>query len=188
MTDPTTVSRPSKLRAAILGGLTLGVASAVPLVNFLNCACCSLVVAGGFLASYLYLKEAGPAAAADWGDVALVGLLAGLFGAVVTAVVSLPFAFLGMGAGMWGAMQESLQGADLPDPLRRLLTTAGAGTLAVGMILISFVLNLFVYGLFATLGALLGAAVFQRRTPGAPGTTPPMPPMPPTTTPPPPTV
>jgi hypothetical protein len=169
---------PSKMRAAAMGGLALGAASAVPVVNFLNCACCSLVVLGGVLSAHLYLKNAPPAAEPPWGDVAIVGLLAGLIGAVVTAVLSLPFAFLGTGMGMYTAMQEAAAEADLPEPLRSMLATAGSGTLAMGMILVSFVLNLFVYSLFSTLGALLGAALFGRRSrpvPPAPLAPPPPP-------------
>jgi len=174
-----TDGRPNKVRAAALGGLALGAASAIPIVNLANCACCSLVVLGGLLSAHLYLKDVPPSPTPPWGDIALVGLMAGLIGAAVTAVFSLPFAFLGMGTGMWSAMQEAMQGADVPEPLRNLFATAGAGTLAVGMILLSFVLNLFVYGLFATLGALLGGAIFQRRTPAAPVAPSPMPPPPP---------
>ena len=172
-------SAPSKLRPAAYAGLALGAASAAPVLNLANCACCSLVILGGFLASYLYLKGAPPTAGPPYGDVAVVGLLAGLIGAVVTAVLSLPMAFLGAGMGMWTAMQEVVSDAGLPEPFRNLFATAGAGTLAVGMVLVSFVLNLFVYGLFSTLGALLGAAVLQRRPPVAPAAAaPPMPPPP----------
>ena len=171
----------SKMRAAAMGGLALGAASAVPVVNFLNCACCSLVLLGGVLSAYLYLRNLPPSAEPPWGDVAIVGLFAGLIGAAVTAVLSLPFAFFGMGAGMYEAMQETFAEADLPEPFRNMIATAGSGTLALGMIGVSFLLNLFVYALFSTLGALLGAALFGRRTPTAPATpyAPPPPPPPP---------
>ncbi len=44
----------------------------------------------------------------------------------------------------------------------------GTGTLAISAILLSFVFNLFIYGLFSTLGALLGAAVLQRKQAASP--------------------
>jgi hypothetical protein len=79
--------------------------------------------------------------------------------------------------GMYSAMQDALAQADLPEPLGDLLATAGSGTLAVGMIVVTFLLNLFVYGLFATLGALLGVTLFGRRA--AQPAPPPAPPPPP---------
>lgn len=179
-------SQPSKIKAAAYGGLALGAASATPGLNFLNCACCSLVLLGGFLAAHLYLKDVPrvPGSPPPYGDVALVGLLAGVFGAFVSAVIAMPLMMLGMGAGMWGAIQEQLQSTtDLPEPLRELLATAGAGTFAAGMVLLQLVINLFVFGLFATVGALIGAAVLHRTPP--PAATPPPPVMPPPPLPPP---
>ena len=162
------------MRAAALAGLALGAASATPILSALNCACCSLVVLGGFLAAYLYFKDAPATPQPQWGDAALVGLFAGLIGAGVTAMLSLPVALLGWGAGMWGSIQEALSDADLPPQLRNLVATMGTGTLAVSAILLSFVFNLFIYGLFSTLGSLLGAAVLHRKQ--VPAVAPPPPP------------
>jgi hypothetical protein len=157
------INQPSKVRAASLGGLALGAASAAPVINIANCACCSLAVLGGFLAAYLYLKNLPPSPEPPWGDVAVVGLLAGVIGAVVTAILSLPIAFLGSSLGMWSALQEAFSDASMPPELRNLFATLGSGTLAVGIVLVSFVFNLFVFALFATLGALLGAATLHRK-------------------------
>jgi hypothetical protein len=176
-----------RVRAASLAGLALGAASATPLLNFLNCACCSLVLLGGVFASYLYFKDVPSTPQVEWGDAALVGLFAGLLGAAVTAVLSFPLAMLGLGAGMWDVVQKTLSGPDVPPSLRDAFATFGPATLAVGAILISFVMNLFVYGLFSTLGALLGAALLHRRATVVP-VAPPPPPPPQYPPPPPPTV
>ena len=153
----------SRIRPAALAGLALGAASGLPVVNMVNCACCSWVVLGGFLAAHLYLKNQPPSLEPPWGDVAVVGLLAGVIGAAVTAVLSLPFALLGSSMGMWSAFQEAFAEADMPPELRNLIATLGSGTLAVGLVGVSFVLNLFVFALFATVGALLGAATLHRK-------------------------
>jgi hypothetical protein len=168
------------MRAAALGGLALGAASATPILSALNCACCSLVVLGGFLTAYLYFKDAPATPAPQWGDAAIVGLLAGLIGAGVTAMLSLPIALLGWGAGMWSSIQEALSDADLPPEVSTMLATFGGSTFAITAILLSFVFNLFIYGLFSTLGSLLGAAVMHRKQVPAPAPIPPpMPPPPP---------
>jgi hypothetical protein len=167
------------MRAAALGGLAMGAASATPILSMLNCACCSLVVLGGFLTAYLYFKDAPAAVAPQWGDAAMVGLLAGLIGAGVTAMLSLPVALLGWGAGTWSALQDAFSDTDLPPELRTMLTTFGTSSFAITAILLSFVFNLFVYGLFSTLGSLLGAAVMHRKPMAVPPPPPPMPPPPP---------
>lgn len=162
------------MRAAALGGLALGAASATPLLGALNCACCSLVVLGGFLTAYLYFKDAPPTPHPQWGDAALVGLLAGLIGAGVTDMLSLPGLLLGWGAGSWGSFQELLKDTDFPPEVRSVFTTLAAGTATMSWILLLFVFNLFIYGLFSTLGSLLGAAVMHRKQ--VPATVPPPPP------------
>ena len=42
-----------RLQPAIWGGLFIGVLSALPLVNAVNCCCCLWVLVGGALAAYL---------------------------------------------------------------------------------------------------------------------------------------
>ena len=79
----------SKLKPALIGGAALGVASSVPILNLANCACCALVIGGGVLASYFYMKDAPPAAGPAYGDALLLGLLTGVFGAVTSSVLSI---------------------------------------------------------------------------------------------------
>ena len=43
---------PAKLQPALLGGLTIGVLSALPVINLANC-CCAWILFGGALAAYL---------------------------------------------------------------------------------------------------------------------------------------
>src|SRR5882672_7215912 len=66
----------------------MGVLSALPLVNVGNACCCLWVVSGGVVAAYVFQQN--QQTPIEPGDAALVGLLAGLIGAVVQAVVSLP--------------------------------------------------------------------------------------------------
>ena len=56
-------------------------------MNFANIACCILVVGGGFLAAYLYMKDAPPSAKPPLGDGLKLGLLTGLIGAVAFTTV-----------------------------------------------------------------------------------------------------
>ena len=69
------------IRSATLGGLFIGVLSALPIVGAANCCCCLWVVSGGALAAYLQVQQENRTLAA--GEGAAVGALAGVIGAFV---------------------------------------------------------------------------------------------------------
>ena len=70
----------------------MGVLSALPIISAGNVCCCLWVVSGGAIAAYLFQQER--AAPITPGDGALVGLLAGIAGAVVRSLVSIPIDLL----------------------------------------------------------------------------------------------
>lgn len=158
--------RASKLQPALLGGLFIGVLSALPVISAGNCVCCLWVVLGGVLAAYL-LQQAQPDAI-DAVDGALVGLLAGLVGAVIATLVSIPIQML-MGP-MGGHVLERVlqQSGDLPPEMRDLLEQVGRGGLGGAMLLFGLIMGLVVNAIFGTLGGLLGAVLFKPSVPPAP--------------------
>ena len=48
---------PSMIKATVIGGLSAAVLSSIPLVSCLNVACCSLLIGGGLLASFVYSRD-----------------------------------------------------------------------------------------------------------------------------------
>ena len=66
---------PSRTQPALLGGLVIGVLSALPVINIANC-CCAWILLGGALASFL-MQQNHPERIGV-GDGALVGLTAGV--------------------------------------------------------------------------------------------------------------
>ena len=71
----------------------MGVLSALPLIGPAGNACCCLwVLSGGLIAAYVLQQNT--AIAITPGDGVLVGLLAGLIGAVVHTAISIPLADL----------------------------------------------------------------------------------------------
>ena len=77
---------PSMLKPTLIGGSVFGVLGAIPIVN---CACCLLMMGGGFLASFLYSKVCQPAGVAfRAGTGAVVGLVAGFFYSIVAGVLT----------------------------------------------------------------------------------------------------
>ena len=77
---------PSKTQPALLGGLAIGVLSALPVINLANC-CCAWILFGGALAAYLTQQNHPEPIGA--GDGAAAGLMAGAVGAFVWAAISL---------------------------------------------------------------------------------------------------
>src|SRR5262245_51375033 len=179
---------PAKLQPAVLGGIVMGVLSALPIVNLVNVCCCGWVLFGGALAAYLMQQNHPEPISA--GDGAVVGLMAGIVGAFVNTLISIPLAMV---AGPFQAqiMERMLENArDMPPEARAILESMRGGT-AIGIgIIFSLFLMLFVGSIFGTIGGLLGSLMFRKNAPPPPppppaGFTPPTF-TPPTFTPPPP--
>lgn len=145
-----------KLFPALLGGVFIGVLSALPLVNIANC-CCLWIVGGGVLAAWLMQQNHPEAIGLLEG--ALVGLLAGIIGAFVYLLVAWPIT-LGIQPMLQTWSERMLEGAnDVPPEVREAvsrLTGSGAS------LLLGFLVNLTFGVVFSTLGGLLGAVLFRK--------------------------
>lgn len=171
-------AKPSMSVPVIAGGLFLGVLSAVPPINFLNCACCILVIGGGLLASYLYLKSYPPELPrVTYGDAVLLGLLTGLFGAVVDTVVSIPFDLWLGGFANQDALQQIRNTPEIPPELVQFLETMMVGGFSVIGVVISLIFGSIIYSTFAMVGAMLGVAILGPKGGAEPGSVPPAPRM-----------
>ena len=153
-----------KTRAALIGGVTLGLLCAIPPVSFGNLCCCAWVIGGGVLASYLYVRRAETAVL--MGEGAEVGALAGLIGAVITFLLAIPLALiLGDSSNemlLWVATRVDPQGAT---ELRQQMEAGEAQTLSQKLpgMLLKGLLQTVVYIAFAALGGLLGVKLFEQR-------------------------
>ena len=154
----------------------MGVLSALPFVSALNACCCLWVVSGGVVAAYL-LQDRSPAPI-DVGDGALIGLMAGVIGALVSLVLSIPITLL-MAPMQRAVFERLIEGGTLPPEFRDMVAS-GMGT-AFGIV-IGFVMLLFAGVIFSTLGGVLGAVIFRRPAPppGPPPVIDVPPPQPPT--------
>jgi hypothetical protein len=154
-----------------MGGVAMGVLSALPIISAGNLCCCLWVVSGGVLAAYLFQQDrTAPITPADG---ALVGLLAGLVGALVQSLVSIPVDLL-IGPFEQTIRQRVLEMGTLPPEVRDLLERYGRGSATGGTMgaaiyvisrLIGLMAGLFIGGMFSTLGGLLGALIFKKQTP-----------------------
>jgi hypothetical protein len=155
--------------AAVLGGLFIGVLSALPVVQVCNC-CCLWIVTGGVLAAYLQAQNQPTSLTMLQG--ARVGLIAGIIGSIVwyfvdSALGPLQTRFIG----------EVMRSAgDLPPELQQWLDTVEAGREAGN--LTGLVLMLIFGSIVSTIGGMIGAAYFRKDVPpalGGPNSPPPLP-------------
>ena len=146
---------------ALLGGLVMGVLSALPIVSAGNVCCCLWVVSGGLLAAYLLQQNRPDAITAA--DGAVVGLLAGIFGAVIQFVLSVPIGLLvgPVERQMLERLRE-MSGSMAPG----VEMNRGGGALGVVVLrILAFFFTLIVGSAVSTVAGLVGAALFARRTP-----------------------
>ncbi|HYB95749.1 MAG TPA: hypothetical protein VEC39_12290 [Vicinamibacterales bacterium] len=153
---------PAKLQPALLGGVTIGVLSALPVINLANC-CCAWILFGGALAAYL--MQANHAEPVQVGDGAVVGLLAGLAGAFVWLIVSIPISTM-MAPIQQAMTQRALENASEVAPEFRALLESMSGAPAIGIgLLLGFFVMLVVSTLFGMFGGILGAMLFKKSPP-----------------------
>jgi hypothetical protein len=153
---------PAKLQPALLGGVAIGVLSALPVINVANC-CCAWILFGGALAAYL--MQANHPEPIQVGDGAIVGLMAGVFGAFVWLIVSVPVN-LAMAPITSGMMQRmAREASDMSPELRQWFEAASGGpVIGIGLVFGFFVM-LVVSTTFGMLGGLFGALMFKKKTP-----------------------
>jgi len=137
----------NKLKPALLGGLIIGVlsgiSSLIPLASF---CCCIWSIGGGALAAFMYVK--GSPVPVKIGDGAIVGALAGVFGGIIYLILGLPLAiFFGM-----AAMEDQLTRSGVELPFSGVL-----------LIIVGSIIGAIILALLATLGGVIGVAIFEKR-------------------------
>ncbi len=157
----------SKLKPALIGGVVLGILSVIPFVNIVNLCCCLWAILGGALASYMYIQSS-PTPARP-GDGAVVGLLAGVVGALIFIVIGIPISLV-MGSAMTGVMGRLMESVD-PSQAEVMRRQMEASQTVAGAIINGLVMAILLV-IFSMLGGLLGVPLFEKRK----GMTPPPPP------------
>ena len=153
----------SLTQPALIGGLVVGVLSALPLIYVGNLCCCLWVISGGVVAAYLLQQsQTAPIVASDG---ALVGLLAGIAGAFVYLVVSIPINLV-MAPLEQRIVQRLFETVNnMPPELREYATRSTSAGMRVASAIVSFVFMLFLGAVFSTIGGLLGTVIFAKKTP-----------------------
>jgi uncharacterized protein YneF (UPF0154 family) len=138
----------NKFKPALLGGLIVGLLSAIPILNY---CCCVWAIGGGGLASYLYIKSSPTKIST--GDGAMLGGLAGVIGAVLYLIVGVPISYF-VGAAQ---MEEAMARMNVELPFTGFLLF-----LVVGLLIGLFLLVL------SVIGGLIAVPIFEKRTDAPP--------------------
>jgi len=133
----------NKLKPAVLGGLVVGILSAIPFVNY---CCCLWAIGGGLLAGMLYIK-ASPVRITT-GDGAVLGALAGVVGGAIYLIVAIPIALLWGAAAMEQAFRNSGMRMPLSGPLMIIVGSLFGAVCLIGL---------------STVGGLIAVPIFEKR-------------------------
>jgi hypothetical protein len=148
------------LTPALIGGLIAGVLTAIP---FVSCLCCIWIIGGGFVAAY-FLSKDSPVVLTT-GDGAIVGVFAGIFGAVIDALVSIPFdAMMRDSKFINEAMQKmSEYTGELPDYVVNVLEQITSGEFSLSLFLLGLVFSMLIFAAFSALGGIIGISLFKKK-------------------------
>jgi H+/Cl- antiporter ClcA len=157
-------------KPALIGGLLLGVLSSLPVVHLFNCVCCAWIIGGGLLAAYLYVKDSP--FPVTLGSGVAIGLFAGIIGAIVSTLFSIPLNFLihSSSIGLAEQFRQIIeQVPNIPPETRAALRSfSDRSDLGIIYLLFHLFFTLVLFCLFAMLGGAIGVAVFEKRKPGEP--------------------
>lgn len=155
------MEKPDMLKPALISGVVFGVASAIPFLNLLNC-CCLLILGCGIFSAYLLIKKS--TFPISYGQGALVGLLAGVFGAFTTTILeSVQEILLGPKLKEL-AMRFITDFADqIPPKVMEIIEKAMMEPFTIAAMITTLIMSLIIFGIFSTLGGLLGVALFRKK-------------------------
>jgi hypothetical protein len=167
-----------KMRAALTGGVTLGLLSAIPPISLGNMCCCVWVLGGGALASYLYVRRSPTPVLLGQG--AELGVLAGVVGTIVSHGIGIPLGLiLGDTFNQFLVKMFENFNPQAAEEVRRQVEIAQAQSFVekLPVILGTAAFNTVIYIAFATLGGLLGVKLFEKRLNTVDNAPPPPPPV-----------
>lgn len=152
---------------ALVGGLIVGIASALPGISALNCCFCGWALVGGAVAVKMTINNSNrPLQAADG---ARIGLFAGAISALVFTIVAIPIILSGFATDVSMRLMENVAGRlnnpELQDAMATAIAQAGEMS-AVGRLLSSLpilIAQAIIQGGFTVLGGLLAIPLFEKR-------------------------
>lgn len=158
--------KPDKIIPALYGGVIMALISAIPFINFINCLCCAGVMLGGFLAVYFYKNNFTPGTQPyTSGDCVAVGVMAGVFGAVIGTFLS--FTSLALFGNIMGEfLMQTFRDLNLeiPEEVWDAMEQSMAEGFTFFSFIIQLILSLIINTIFGLLGGLIGYSIYKPKT------------------------
>jgi hypothetical protein len=160
------IDKPNKIQPALMGGLVIGLLWSIPFLSLANMCCCLGVMVGGALAAWMLIKRS-PVLPISYGDGAVVGLLAGVVGAGVHLVLGVPIqlAFNGAGLGMIRSLFSQMGNPEAQRMIEEAIRNSQNQPLTdrlFGALFAWLIVSVISIG-FASIGGLIGVALFEKR-------------------------
>lgn len=167
-TPSSPTEQPSKMVPALIGGAVMGLISATPFLNLINCFCCAGIILGGFLAVFFYKDQLTPnMPPLQASDGLALGALAGVFGFFVATLLS-AFIYIIFGPVATEATMNLIiqiiesAGVELPpEAYDEMMEGAQESPLNAFSLIMSLITSV----VFGIVGGLIGAAVFKPKGP-----------------------
>lgn len=161
--------QPNKLLPVLFGAFVITFISVFPLLNFINVICCAGIMIGGYAGVHMYNKECIKCNQQLTNkDSMFIGILAGVFSAVLVSIFSMVTTMFSDINPMQeiNNMMHQFGFPSTPETDQILYSLSDefdkhgfSPTLAI----ITFVINIIVYPLFAMIGALISFSVINKR-------------------------
>ncbi len=150
--------RPDKLRPALIGGAFIGIISAIPIINWINCFCCAGVIIGGILAVRFYNKNLG-AFELTSSDGVTLGLMAGASGALISTILTTMFT-----GGVKRQIDKVLEYySEMPPEIEEALLRIQEMGGELFFVIVGLVFSLVIYTIFGIIGGLIGVSIFKKK-------------------------
>jgi hypothetical protein len=156
--------RPDILKASLIAGAVAGVLSGLPLIGFVNICFCLWIILGGILSSYILTS--GYPHPVKSGDHAISGLLTGIFAAIISTIIEIPF--MAVSGKIMKRFFDSFLGAygeGIPPALQEALGQKEFTLALIPFYVAGLVISMVIYGIFGAIGGLIGGAIFKKQTP-----------------------
>ena len=171
------LDKPNKWRSALIGGVVIGLVSGIPVISLVNCCCCAGILGGGVFTYYLYRNEhVEGMVPLESSDALILGIMAGVVGAFVQAVIH-GFMIL-LFAGVQQELMRNIMGgiidrlersggfpSDAIDQMRDQIERSLRESNTMWGVMLNLFMSLIIYPIFAMLGGLLGYAMFRTKKP-----------------------
>ncbi len=155
------------LKPALLGGAALGGFSSLvsllsalsPRLGLINIVCCLWLLGGGALAAFLLNKQRP--GGLKYGDGAIVGAFAGVFGAIVATIFSIPLRL--MQTAQLAQAAEQIRQSPMPPAAKDFILQMLAPGIHIPLLLFGLIFAGILYAVFGTAGGALSVAILNRQ-------------------------